>query len=169
MVRRNSVLTSLMPLAATLLATSLPRASAFVTPATRATKVIHSNTGLASSTSPFDALKSLFAPKEQEEVALPPPPPPLLDVVIEPDFRLAGISLGLAAVLDVIPYVQILLGIPVTLLGLLFLVQTLRVRFVFDKNSFSVKTSLVDKTTGELQGSGENFAVGGENRWAYKR
>lgn len=166
MVRRNRNLSFLA--LASVFAVCLHGAVAFVAPTTKVVNFARSSTILASSNSPLDALKSLFAPKQEEEVALASLPPPLPDVVIEPDFRLAGIFLGLGLLLDAIPYIQILLGLPVTLLGVLFLIQTFRVRFVFDNDSFSVKTSIVDESTGELQGSGENFVVGGENRWAYK-
>ena len=57
-----------------------------------------------------------------------------------------------------------------TLLGLLIAVQTLRVRFVFDEDSFAVSSvDIADAFNADaaLKDSGENFAVGGENRWAY--
>ena len=67
--------------------------------------------------------------------------------------------------LIVAPY---LFGGFVTLLGVLFIVQTLRIRFVFDDEAFEVKTlDLSEGLDGALGDTGENFAVGGENRWAY--
>jgi hypothetical protein len=71
----------------------------------------------------------------------------------------AGIFLGLGLVLDTIPYLQITLGPVVTLLGILFLVQTFRLRFVCDGTSFSLQNTVKE--------SGENIIVGGENKWTY--
>ena len=44
------------------------------------------------------------------------------------------------------------------------MVQTFRIRFVFDDEAFEVKTL---DFSGGLGQTGENFAVGGENRWSY--
>ena len=60
---------------------------------------------------------------------------------------------------------NVLLGLPSTALGALLLRQTGRVRFVFDSEAMEVK---VNKGNDELTNSGENFAVGGKNRWSYK-
>jgi len=49
----------------------------------------------------------------------------------------------------------------ITLLAVLFAVQASRIRFVFDSNSFELKQG------DDLNDSGENFVVGGANRWAY--
>ena len=84
-------------------------------------------------------------------------------VTIDPDFRVAALFLGVGAVLDTIPYIQWTLGLFMTALGLLFLVQTLRIRFVFDETN-----ALELKTVGgaeDLKSSGENVIVGGANRW----
>jgi len=90
-------------------------------------------------------------------------PPALEPVTIDPDFRCAGLFLALGAVLDTIPYIQWTLGLLTTALGLLFLVQTVRIRFVFDEeNCLELKTA----SGGELQDAGENVVVGGANRWA---
>ena len=87
------------------------------------------------------------------------------DTVIEPDYKLAAGALVLGPALIVAPY---LFGGFVTLLGVLFIVQTLRIRFVFDDEAFEVKTlDLSEGLDGALGDTGENFAVGGENRWAY--
>lgn len=82
-------------------------------------------------------------------------------VTIEPDFRIAGTFLVLGGLLDLIPYIQLTLGPFVTLLGVLFLVQTFRLRFVFDEdNNLELQSTLnSDKS------SGENVIVGGANRW----
>ena len=85
-------------------------------------------------------------------------------VTIDQDFRGAGLFLTLGAVLDVIPYIQLTLGPIVTLLGVLFLVQTFRLRFQFtEDNNFQLVT--VNPLTGEIEDSGENVIVGGANRW----
>jgi Protein of unknown function (DUF3119) len=84
-------------------------------------------------------------------------------VVIDPDFKPGLFLLGVGLLLDTIPYVQITLGLFTTLLGILFLVQATRIRFIFDETSLE----LVNQGEGdELVSSGENIAVGGANRWA---
>jgi hypothetical protein len=87
-------------------------------------------------------------------------------VTIEPDFRVAGLFLLLGGVLDTVPYVQLTLGPLVTLLGILFFVQTCRLRFQFDEdNNFQLVT--VNPFTGQLATDvGDNVIVGGANRWA---
>jgi Protein of unknown function (DUF3119) len=91
------------------------------------------------------------------------------NVVIDPDFRVAALFLGIGFVLDTIPYVQFTFGPIVTLLGVLFLVQTFRIRFVFDEtNNFELKTVtpfMENDNIDSLQQSGENVVVGGANRW----
>ena len=52
------------------------------------------------------------------------------------------------------------LGPIVTLLGLLFLVQTTRLEFAFDDTAFELKETGGGST-------GENVVVGGANRWDY--
>lgn len=95
------------------------------------------------------------APKKEAKPALP-------DVVIDPSFKLAGIFLTAGILLDFIPYIQLTLGPLVTLLGVLFLVQTFRVRFTFDANNFELRLG------DDLGDAGENVVVGGENRWPYE-
>lgn len=109
------------------------------------------------SAGPFDALTDMFAPKQES----PPEPevPALPPVVVDPSFKLAGIFLGLGLVLDTIPIIKWTLGLFVTLLGILFFVQTFRIRFVFDDTAFELRQG------DELEDPGENFVVGGENRW----
>mmetsp|Transcript_621 Transcript_621/g.1779 ORF Transcript_621/g.1779 Transcript_621/m.1779 type:complete len:208 (+) Transcript_621:165-788(+) len=82
------------------------------------------------------------------------------DVVMDRDFRLPLATLAVGTLLDQIPYVQILLGLPVTLLGVLFLVQTFRLDFAFDDKAFELKEAGGGDT-------GENVVVGGANRWTY--
>jgi hypothetical protein len=83
-------------------------------------------------------------------------------VIIDKDFRLSAIFLGAGLLLDQIPYIQLTLGPIVTLLGILFLVQTFRLDFVCDDSTFSLQD-----TTTEDNEVGENIVVGGENRWTY--
>ncbi|GMI31146.1 hypothetical protein TrRE_jg11438 [Triparma retinervis] len=54
---------------------------------------------------------------------------------------------------------------PVLLFSVFLLIQTARVRFVFDDTSFSLQNA--KPFSSELESSGENFVVGGENRWSY--
>jgi hypothetical protein len=77
-------------------------------------------------------------------------------VVIDSDFKLAAAFLSLGVLLDTIPWIQLTLGPLITALGVLFLVQTFRLKFVCDDKGFY------------LDGAGDNIVVGGENRWAYK-
>eukprot|EP00243_Klebsormidium_subtile_P004473 TRINITY_DN18465_c0_g1_i1.p1 TRINITY_DN18465_c0_g1~~TRINITY_DN18465_c0_g1_i1.p1 ORF type:complete len:237 (-),score=17.48 TRINITY_DN18465_c0_g1_i1:312-1022(-) len=81
-------------------------------------------------------------------------------VIPEPDYRLALSLLGIAGTLAIVAKAE-LLAAPFGLLGALLLVQTSRVKFVFDKETLSV---LIGE---ELESSGENTFVGGENRWRF--
>ncbi|XP_054806914.1 uncharacterized protein LOC129309375 [Prosopis cineraria] len=80
-------------------------------------------------------------------------------VIPDPDYRipvvLLGITGGLAYTNNLVP------AIPAGLLGLLLLVQTTRVRFVFDNEALEVRVG------DELKESDENVFVGGKNRWKY--
>ena len=87
-------------------------------------------------------------------------------VVIAPDFRVAAVFVSTGLVLDQLPVLKFTLGPIVTLLGLLFLVQTFRIRFVFtETNELSLET-VANPLTGETTGAGENIVVGGANVWA---
>lgn len=132
---------------------------------------------LGESKSPFDALSGigetfqkeiggLLQPKEKSSSSKKESKPQIPDVVIDPDYKLAGIFLVAGVLLDLVPYIQLTLGPLVTLLGILFLVQTARIRFCFDATAFELRTSGVDET-GNLQRTGENIVVSGENRWSY--
>lgn len=117
------------------------------------------------SNSPLGFLGDLFKPKEdpvsEEAEAVYYAP-----VTIASDFRVAGALLAAAYLLDQIPYIQLTLGPIVTLLGVLFLLQSFRVRFVFnDQNELELMT-VKDVLTGTTESSGENVVVGGENIWA---
>lgn len=109
----------------------------------------------------FDFLKNPTSDEDKESIE-----PKFETVVIDPDFRVAALFLVLGGVLDTIPYIQLTLGPLVTLLGVLFLVQTFRIRFVFDETSIELAT--VGGEEGELKTSGENIVVGGANRWDTK-
>ena len=111
----------------------------------------------------FSKAQSSFGKKSAVvEIIAPPKHDP---VTIEPDFRVAALFLGAGVLLDTIPYIQLTLGPIVTLLGLLFLVQTFRIRFVLNEdNAFELVT--VNPFTGETKDSGENVIVGGANVWA---
>lgn len=141
-----------------LLALTVSSVAAFAPPTT-SHHAVASQTSLAMSNSPFDAFKNIFSANNNNPVVAEEEPPALPDVVIDPDYKLGAIFLVAGLLLDTIPYVQLLPGPFVTLLGVLFLVQANRVRFLFDKDSFELKI-------GE-ESSGENVVVGGENKWSY--
>jgi Protein of unknown function (DUF3119) len=121
----------------------------------------HGRSNTASSTGLHGFFSDLFSAKGESKPAATVFEP----VVIEPDYRLGAFTLALGGLLDSIPYIQYSLGPLVTLLGVLFVVQTARIRFVFDETAFELKTSTVDAETGELATTGENVVVGGANRW----
>jgi hypothetical protein len=85
------------------------------------------------------------------------------EVVIDKDFRLAGAFLSLGLLLDTIPWIQLTLGPLVTLLGVLFLVQSFRLNFVCDNQAFELQMG------SDGESVGENIVVGGENRWDYDK
>jgi len=88
-------------------------------------------------------------------------------VVPSQDFRLGASLLLLGPAILFAPWA---FGGFFTLLGLLIFVQTLRIRFVFDEDSFEVKSIEPDQifnSSPDLGTTGENFAVGGDNRWSY--
>ena len=61
-------------------------------------------------------------------------------------------------------------GFLLTALGLVFAAQTMRVRFVLDKDVFRVMKSPLPASWGAkvgIQSAGDNVVVGGENRWRY--
>jgi len=88
-------------------------------------------------------------------------------VVISEDYRLAVSCIAAGSLIIFVPWLP---GGFCLLLGLLLVVQTLRIRFVFDDEAFEVKTKEFDQLfsgDASLTNTGENFAVGGENRWSY--
>ena len=92
--------------------------------------------------------------------------PNIPDVVVDPDYNVA---IGFAAygIFLVAIFQASLLGVVLGGLTLLFasflVVQTNRLRFVFDETSFELKSGL----SGELTDTGENVVVGGANRRTY--
>ncbi|XP_022882439.1 uncharacterized protein LOC111399392 isoform X1 [Olea europaea var. sylvestris] len=80
-------------------------------------------------------------------------------IIPDPDYRLPVVLLGIAGGLVYVD--NLLAAVPVGLLGLLLLVQTTRVRFVFDEEALEVKIG------DQLQESGPNAFVGGKSRWKY--
>ncbi|KAJ4957765.1 hypothetical protein NE237_024876 [Protea cynaroides] len=80
-------------------------------------------------------------------------------VIPDPDYRIPIVLFGLAG--GLVYADNLLAAAPIGLLGLLLLVQTTRVRFVFDSEALEVKVGE------QLDESGENVFVGGKNRWKY--
>lgn len=119
----------------------------------------------ADSDNPFqlfmDSIKSITAKKELE-----PEVPKLPDVVIDPDFKAAIGFTAVGTLLIVANHALpgYFVGGFFELLAAIFALQATRVRFVFDETSFELKMG-GDKN--ELSSSGENFVVGGANRWTY--
>uniref|UniRef100_A0A7S0LIW1 Uncharacterized protein n=1 Tax=Coccolithus braarudii TaxID=221442 RepID=A0A7S0LIW1_9EUKA len=88
-------------------------------------------------------------------------------VVVAEDYKLALSLVALGALIIFVPAVP---GGFLALLGSFLIVQTLRIRFVFDDEAFEVKTKEPEQffsADTELIKTGDNFAVGGDNRWAY--
>jgi len=86
-------------------------------------------------------------------------------VIVDEDYKLGAslVAIGLVVLIN-----PALFAAPLLLLGSFLLLQTLRIRFVFDEEAFEVKTKPFDALFDSGLGStGENFAVGGENRWKY--
>ena len=118
---------------------------------------------------------SLTSAVTMKEVIPIPSKPKYENVIIEPDFRIAGLFLSVGLLLDTVPYLQLTLGPFITLLGILFVVQTFRIRFVFtEENQFELKTVSLSNTSNSnddvenvaaLRDSGENVIVGGANCW----
>ena len=102
--------------------------------------------------------EDIFKPKSA--VGKNAPAPQYDPVTIKNDFRVAGLFLASGLLLDQIPYIQLTLGPIVTLLGVLFLVQSFRIRFRFNENNEMEIINI------ETNASGENIVVGGANVWA---
>ncbi len=140
-------------------AAALPTASAF-TPLARVGTAPHSVrvTG---------APATFAAPPISAQVSSRSGPIVAKDTVVAADFKLA---LGFAAAGALILALPVIPGGFCLLFGLFLVVQTLRIRFVFDDEAFEVKTKELDQILSPdaaLANTGENFVVGGANRWAY--
>jgi len=127
------------------------------------------------SSSPFDFLGSLFPQQSKESVAEKPKIP---DVVISSDFTLSyvfgaiGIFIILTSPAGTFPGPPTVIGTIQGGLNILFAsflaVQAQRIRFVFDEKAFELKNVDVGASEEDvLKASGENFVVGGANRWDY--
>ena len=109
------------------------------------------------------AVRPLATPGTPLAVASRAPSPVAL--VVDEDYKLAGSFFAIGALVLVAPWV---VGVPFVFFGLFLAFQTLRIRFVFDDDAFEVKTKpLEDLFSSELTATGDNFAVGGDNRWSY--
>ncbi|CAI5536642.1 unnamed protein product [Closterium sp. Naga37s-1] len=80
-------------------------------------------------------------------------------VVVEPDPRIPIVLLGVSGALFLAD--NKLAAAPIGLLGALLAFQTTRVRFVFGEEALEVRIGQ------QLESSGENVFVGGENKWRY--
>lgn len=87
-------------------------------------------------------------------------------VVVPRDYRLSLLFTSIGAALDTVPYAQITIGPLLTLIGILFLVQTIKLRFVLSGDEFSIQQ--IQTGSDALISSGDNVIVGGENRWKLK-
>uniref|UniRef100_A0A7S1XP17 Uncharacterized protein n=1 Tax=Phaeomonas parva TaxID=124430 RepID=A0A7S1XP17_9STRA len=82
--------------------------------------------------------------------------------VITPDWRLALSTAGAGLLNLQVGFWPVAL-VHFAVAGL-FAVQTQRVRFLLDEDSFEV---VLNAGEGEVEKGGENIVVGGENRWKY--
>jgi hypothetical protein len=90
---------------------------------------------------------------------------PVASLVVPEDYKLSVGFVAVGLLLLVAPWIP---GGFSLILGTFLLFQTLRIRFVFDDDAFEVKSKpLDDLFSPDLTDTGENFAVGGENRWSY--
>mmetsp|Transcript_18390 Transcript_18390/g.59360 ORF Transcript_18390/g.59360 Transcript_18390/m.59360 type:complete len:253 (-) Transcript_18390:414-1172(-) len=89
------------------------------------------------------------------------------DVVVPRDFTLTLVIAAVAAYLDQIPYVQYAFGAPLSFVAAFFFVQTLRIRFVFEEKEFGIKEAPIWTGKTALEQSGDNYVIGGANRWKY--
>lgn len=91
-------------------------------------------------------------------------------VVVTEDYRLAAVFFAVGAGALAVPLlVQLLSGFFVVF-GAFLAFQTYRVRFVFTDDSLLIENRPLPWDEGAadgLQSSGENFVVGGENKWPY--
>jgi hypothetical protein len=123
---------------------------------------------------PFDFLSGIFSNNDDESSnnsAAKEIKPKIPDCIIDPDYNIAYAfgSIGILIVLLTQGSVYGAVQGGITLLFASFLaVQASRIRFVFDETSFELKNvGGGNDEENELKDSGENFVVGGENRWTY--
>jgi len=114
---------------------------------------------------PFGFVQGLFS-QQKGTAVVEPKTPAIPDVVVDSDYTLAAVfaAIGLGAFLVGNVFTFIVGGFLI-LLATLFAVQASRIRFVFDKEAFELKNTSGDNE--QLSDSGENFVVGGANRWRY--
>lgn len=132
--------------------------------------IMHATQQESSSTNPFQSFIGNLFPAKTKEVE--PEKPKIPDFTCDSDYKLGVVFVAIGAVILAFSAAvehgspSILGGVAATLhalLGSLFLVQAYRIRFVFDETSFELKNVGSD----DLTDSGENFVVGGANRWTY--
>ena len=128
----------------------------------------------ATTSGPFDFLSGIFPKKDKAPDEL---------VIIDSDYTLSFVfgAIGIFIILTS-PDKSCLPGsviCPPTIWGAIqgglnilfasFLaIQAQKIRFVFDSTAFELKNVDLGSTTADvLKASGENFVVGGENRWRY--
>ena len=86
-------------------------------------------------------------------------------VTLEPDYRLAaGVAGGAGLVALGVPFLGAIAGLPGLGLAAFLATRTSAVRFVFDPDALEVMAA----KDGNVWPSGNNFAVGGRNRWEYE-
>jgi len=113
---------------------------------------------------PFGFVEGLFS---GGSAVAQPKTPTIPDVVIDSDYTLAAVfaSIGLSSFFLGHDLFTTVIGGLFVLLATLFAVQASRIRFVFDGDAFELKNAGGDDE--QLTDSGENFVVGGANRWKY--
>lgn len=119
----------------------------------------------AEENNPFGFVQGLFS--GGGTAVAEPKTPAIPDVVVDSDYTLAAVfaSIGLSSFILGHDIFTSVFGGFFVLLATLFAVQASRIRFVFDGEAFELKnTSGNDE---QLSDSGENFVVGGANRWKY--
>ncbi len=119
----------------------------------------------AENNNPFAFVEGLFS--GGSAAVAKPKTPTIPDVVIDSDYTLAAVfaSIGLSSFLLGHDIFTSVFGGLFVLLATLFAVQASRIRFVFDGEAFELKNAGGDDE--QLTDSGENFVVGGANRWTY--
>lgn len=137
-----------------------------------------------SQSSPLDFFSGLLPFNNPGAEAKEPPKPKIPDVIIDSDFTLSAVFAAIGAfVIFTSPSSSCptdaffcttpsILGVVQGGLNILFAsflaVQANRIRFVFDSTSFELKNVDIGASDSEiLKSSGENFVVGGANRWDY--